>query len=144
MEREPKYNHVAHVSLAWLSYAFYFITNSVVLSAMTSITSIWGEVLQLPDIPTSMLSLSGMYVILSPLGLALSVFQANVPSRRSAFVVCGAVVIGTVNYIVYVNPFGEPGGYEHMWLRWPVETILAMLVIVILPALSWYETVRRV
>ena len=89
-----------------------------------------------------MLSLAGMYVILSPLGLALSIFQANVRSRRSAFVVCGAVVIGAVNYIVYVNPFGEPGGYANMWLRWPVETFLAILAIAILPALSWCETVR--
>ena len=42
MEREPRDNRVAHVSLAWLSYPFYFITNSVVLSMATSITTISG------------------------------------------------------------------------------------------------------
>ncbi len=136
-------SRAVNVSLAWMSYFIFFLAHSVVLSLANSTTSLWRNEFQFPDIPTAMLSLSGIYIVLSPVGLALSVFQANVRSRRSAFVVCGALVIGVVNYLAYVNPFSEPPGHEHMWLRWLVETVVAVFVIGVLPALSWYETARR-
>jgi hypothetical protein len=125
-------------SIAYLSYLSYFVVHVVVTAAGLLIQSVQAGRPSF-DLMAVLIGLLPFYVLGLPLGAVIAAIIWRAVRRRIVFVLGGLIVIGGVNYLLYIYSFSyEPASPKaSAWLVWTASTSGSMIALIVAAVLFY-------